>query len=162
MSSVVLLETNRTHHPVRPLSRDKLLSDQSLLLRETTILINLMSEIKIFRYDGNESHWARRDWKQKVVIQVKRMIASAADQGPQRALPAMYTREGPWPCLMNTSVPFLLIFLWAIPQVGFNSRYWLHCHSNLRISRTEIENLKWKIRRDINRATFRKFFGPKT
>ena len=24
------------------------------------------------------------------------------------------------------------------PQVGFNSRYWLHCHSNLRVLRTKI------------------------
>ena len=38
-------------------------------------------------------------------------------------------------------------------QVGFNSRYWLHCHSNVRVSRTKIENLRWE---DIKFITFRK------
>ena len=42
-------------------------------------------------------------------------------------------------------------------QVGFNSRYWLHCHSNSRVSRTKIENLKWRIGGDIISLTFGKF-----
>ena len=52
--------------------------------------------------------------------------------------------------------PFYWFWVWVIPQVAFNSRYWLHCHSNLRISRTEIENLKWQIGRDINHVAFGK------
>ena len=42
-------------------------------------------------------------------------------------------------------------------QVGFNSEYWLHCHSYLRVSRTKIENLRWQIGGDINFIYFRKF-----
>ena len=41
-------------------------------------------------------------------------------------------------------------------QVWFNSRYWLHCHSNLRVSVTTIENLKLWIGGDIIRLTFGK------
>ena len=35
-------------------------------------------------------------------------------------------------------------------QVGFNSRYSPHCHSNFRFSVTRIENLNCTIRKDIN------------
>ena len=42
-------------------------------------------------------------------------------------------------------------------QVGFNSRHWLHCHSNSWVSRTKIENLKWQIGGDIIPLTFEKF-----
>ena len=44
-----------------------------------------------------------------------------------------------------------------ITQVGFNSRYLLHCHSSSRVSRTKIENLKWRISGDIIQLSFRKF-----
>ena len=42
-------------------------------------------------------------------------------------------------------------------NLRFNTRYWIHCHSNLKVSRTKIENLKWQIMRDINCVTFEKF-----
>ena len=42
-------------------------------------------------------------------------------------------------------------------KVGFNSRYWLHCHSNLRVSRTKIEDLRGQFGEDIKYITFRKF-----
>ena len=42
-------------------------------------------------------------------------------------------------------------------QVGFNSRYWLHCHSNFMFSTTKIENLKWQFSGVINFITFGKF-----
>ena len=45
----------------------------------------------------------------------------------------------------------------AIAQVRFNLRYWLHCHSNFRITRTKIENLRWQVSEDINFITYRKF-----
>ena len=45
----------------------------------------------------------------------------------------------------------------TIAQVRFNSRYWLHCHLNLRVSGTKIENLRWQFGEDINFITFRKF-----
>ena len=45
----------------------------------------------------------------------------------------------------------------SVTQVGFNSRYWLHCHSNSKVSRTKIENLKSQISGDIIPLTFGKF-----
>ena len=42
-------------------------------------------------------------------------------------------------------------------QVVFNSRYWLDCHLNLRVSGTTIENLRWQFSEDINFITFGKF-----
>ena len=42
----------------------------------------------------------------------------------------------------------------AKSKVGFHSRYWLYCHSNLRVSRT---NLRWLFREDIKFITFRTF-----
>ena len=42
-------------------------------------------------------------------------------------------------------------------QVGFNSRYWLHCHSNWRVSVTTIENLRWQLGKDIKFITLGKF-----
>ena len=47
--------------------------------------------------------------------------------------------------------------LLSISQVGFNSWYWLHCHSSLRISRTTIENLRCQLCGEIIRVIFRKF-----
>ena len=44
-----------------------------------------------------------------------------------------------------------------ITQVGFNSRYRLHCDSNLRVSRTKFENFRWQFGKDINFITFGKF-----
>ena len=41
-------------------------------------------------------------------------------------------------------------------QVGFNSWYWLHCHSDLRVSSTKIENLRWQLSGEIIRVTFGK------
>ena len=43
------------------------------------------------------------------------------------------------------------------PQIGFKLRYWLHCHSNLRVSRAKIENLRWQFGGDIIRVTFKQF-----
>ena len=45
----------------------------------------------------------------------------------------------------------------SLTYVRFNSRYWLHCHSNLMVSRTKILNLKWQIRRHINHISREKF-----
>ena len=48
----------------------------------------------------------------------------------------------------------------AFALVGFNSRYWLHCHSNSRVSRIKIENLKQQIGGDIIPLIFGKFVTP--
>ena len=42
-------------------------------------------------------------------------------------------------------------------QIGFNSRYRVHCHSNFMCSITKIENLKRQFNEDINFITLRKF-----
>ena len=39
-----------------------------------------------------------------------------------------------------------LIVLIVPAQVGFTSRYWLHCHSNSRVSRTKLEHLRLQVR----------------
>ena len=46
--------------------------------------------------------------------------------------------------------------LFKVSQVGFNSRYWLYCHPNLRVSRTKIENLRCQVGENINFITFGK------
>ena len=52
---------------------------------------------------------------------------------------------------------------WSVAEVGFNSRYWLHCQRlylpflNLRVSRTKIENLRWQFGEEINCVIFGKF-----
>ena len=43
-----------------------------------------------------------------------------------------------------------------LSQVGFNSWYWLHCHSSLRVSSTIIENLRWQPSGEIIQVTFGK------
>ena len=45
--------------------------------------------------------------------------------------------------------------VWA--QVRFNSWYWLHCHSSLRISSTKIKNLRWQLSGEITQVTFGTF-----
>ena len=49
------------------------------------------------------------------------------------------------------------VFLIVTSQVGFNSWYWLHCHSSSRVSRTTIKNLRWQLGGEIIRVTFGKF-----
>ena len=45
----------------------------------------------------------------------------------------------------------------AIAQVGFNSKYWLHCYSSFRVTRPKIENLRWQFGDDIDFITYRTF-----
>ena len=52
---------------------------------------------------------------------------------------------------------YLRLLLRPIAQIGFNSRYWLYCNSNLRVSRTKIKNLRWQVSEDINFITCGKF-----
>ena len=63
--------------------------------------------------------------------------------------------------LKNRNCPNFLMFLQGgeshFSWVGFNSRYWLHCHSNLRVSRTNTVNLRWQFGEDINVITFGRF-----
>ena len=49
-----------------------------------------------------------------------------------------------------------VITFFADSQVGFNSRYWLHSHLNLRVYGAKIENLRWEFGEDINFITFQK------
>ena len=47
-----------------------------------------------------------------------------------------------------------------IHRFGFNARYWLHCHSSLRVSRTKIGNLKWQNGGNIILLTVGNFVTP--
>ena len=41
-------------------------------------------------------------------------------------------------------------------QVGFNSWYWLHCHSSLKVSSRAIENLRWQLSGEMIWVIFEK------
>ena len=67
-------------------------------------------------------------------------------------------------CESTKNIRFSVTWSARSRQVGFNSRYWLHCQwlyrpffLNLRVSRTKIENLKRQSGRDFNKVIFRKF-----
>ena len=80
-----------------------------------------------------------------------------------------FPQGGGWECWVSSRVKCIGWMCWicrncaanslmcSLAQVGFNWRYWLHCHSNSRVSWMIIENLKWRIGGDIIPLTFGKF-----
>ena len=63
-------------------------------------------------------------------------------------------------CCHDTHFSVSIAVTVGYTQVEFSSRYWLHCHSNSRVSRIKIENLKQQIGGDIIPLIFRKYVTP--
>ena len=76
---------------------------------------------------------------------------------------AIFVTDIPLVCCMIFDFPArwtncrLPVFFGGEAQVRFNSKYWLHCHSNVIVYRTKSESLRWQVGEDIHFITFEKY-----